>query len=225
MERRVKEADGNRQSAHCAEDALKVLPLHRQQLGQRGFSLLDGFGDDHFAHRCDAVGVKEHMLRAAESHALRAEGNCLLRVFGRVGVGAHAQGALFVCPFHKGLEVPRNRSRRRGNLADVDKAGRAVNGDAVALADGPAVDGEAFFLLVDLDVAAACYATAAHTARDNRRVRSASAAHGEDALGGVHAFDVFGRGLQPHEDGFFSARSRGLCVLGGEADPSGSRAG
>ena len=218
VQRRVKEADGHRQPAHRAEDALEVLPLHRQQLGQRRLALLDRLGDDHLAHRGDAVGFEKHMLRPAESDALRAEGDRLPRVLGRVGVGAYAQGALFVRPFHERLEVARNGRGRRGDLPDVDAARRAVDGQLVALADGLAGDGEVLLLLVDEDVSAARHAAAAHTARDDGRVRRAAAAHGEDALGGVHALDVLGRGLQPHEDGFFAALGGRLGVGGGEAN-------
>jgi len=36
--------------------------------------------------------------------------------------------------------------------------------------------------------------------RDHRGVRGHAAARGEDAFGGVHAVNVLGAGLDPHQD-------------------------
>ena len=46
-------------------------------------------GDDHLAHRDDAVGVEEHMLGAAQADAFRAEFPRRRGVQRRFGVGAH----------------------------------------------------------------------------------------------------------------------------------------
>jgi hypothetical protein len=55
-------------------------------------------GEDHLAHREDAVALEEHVLGAAQADALGAEVASALRVGGRVGVGAHAQRAELVGP-------------------------------------------------------------------------------------------------------------------------------
>ncbi len=80
-------------------------------------------------------------------------------------------------------------------------AGRAVDGDDVALlaASCPA-DAHGAGRVVDAQRARAGDAGLAHAARDHGRVRGHAAARGEDALGGVHAVDVLGRGLDPHQD-------------------------
>ena len=94
MQRRVERADGHRALAHHAEDAREVVALHRQQLGERLLAVLDGVGEDHLAHRGDAVAAEEHVLGAAEADALGAERDGVGALVGLVGVGAHQQPAL-----------------------------------------------------------------------------------------------------------------------------------
>ena len=55
-------------------------------------------GEDHLAHREDALVVEEHVLGAAQADALGAEAARGPRVQRRVGVGAHAQAADRVDP-------------------------------------------------------------------------------------------------------------------------------
>ena len=83
----------------------EIAALHRQQFGQRGFALVFGVGQDHLAHRDDAVGFEEHVLGAAQADAFGAE---LARRGGigrRVGIGADLQAAHFVGPAHQGAEI------------------------------------------------------------------------------------------------------------------------
>ena len=54
--------------------------------------------------------------------------------------------------------------------------------------------------VVDAQRAGAGDAGLAHAARDHGGVRGHAAAGGEDAFGRVHAVDVLGRGLDPHQD-------------------------
>ena len=54
--------------------------------------------------------------------------------------------------------------------------------------------------VVDAQRARARDAGLAHAARDHRRVRGHAAARGQNALGRVHAVDVFGAGLDAHQD-------------------------
>ncbi len=76
------------------------------------------------------------------------------------------------------------------------------------------------FLLssVHLDVAAAGHAAGAHAAGHHGGVRGHAAADGQDALGGLHALDVLGRGLQADEDDLLAPLMPLLGVLGGEHD-------
>ena len=67
----------------------EILPLHRQQLGERGASAFLGFGQDHLAHRDDPIALEEHVLGAAEPDALGAELSCAWRA--SLGVSALAR--------------------------------------------------------------------------------------------------------------------------------------
>ena len=56
-------------------------------------------------------------------------------------------------------------------------------------------------------------------------MRGHAAANGEDALSGLHALDVLGRGLQTDQDHLLAALSPFLGVLSGENDLTGGSAG
>ena len=73
MQRRVEQADRDRQPVHRAEDADEVVALHRQELGERALAAGEVVGEDHLAHGVDALGLEEHVLGAAEADALGAE--------------------------------------------------------------------------------------------------------------------------------------------------------
>jgi DNA-binding MarR family transcriptional regulator len=102
VQRRVEEADRRRIALQRAEDAGEVLALIRQQLGQRAFPLLERLGEDHLAHRVDAVALEEHVLGAAEADADGAERDrvlvcsgvsALVRTLMRVAVGTTSSAA------------------------------------------------------------------------------------------------------------------------------------
>ena len=58
---------------HDLEQLDEIGALHRQELGERRAAALLVVGQDHLAHRADAVLVEEHVLGAAEPDALGAE--------------------------------------------------------------------------------------------------------------------------------------------------------
>ena len=68
----------------------EVVALVRQQLRQRRLPLLERLGENHLAHRVDAVALEEHVLGAAQADADGAERDGVARLLRRVGVGAHA---------------------------------------------------------------------------------------------------------------------------------------
>ena len=72
--------------------------------------------------------------------------------------------------------------------------------------------------VVDPDGARARNAGLAHAARHDGRMGRHAAACRQDAFGGVHAVDVLGRGLGPHQDGLAAGRLGVLGVFGGEND-------
>ncbi len=87
VERRIDRPDGHRPAVHGLEDAVEVLPLQRQELGQGGPPLLRRVGQDHLAHRADLALAEEHVLGPAEADPLGPEGDGVGRLVGLVGVG------------------------------------------------------------------------------------------------------------------------------------------
>ena len=195
VERRVEQADGDRQAVHRLEDADEVLLL----IGlQRGEGLLPPFlvvGQDHLPHVDDPLALEEHVLGAAQADPLGAELAGLDGVGGRVGVGADLEGPGLVRPRHQLGEVARDRRVDGRDLADHDVAGGAVDGHEIADLDDLAIDVELALHLVDGDRVAADDAGLAPAAGDDRRVAGLAAGGREDALGQVHAGDVLGAGL------------------------------
>ena len=136
VQRRVEQADRDRQPVHRLEHLLEVLLLQRQQLVERRDALVDRLREDHLAHLRLAVGGHEHVLGAAQADARGAELARLARILGRVGVRAHAEPAQLVGPLEHALEVHRHLRLDERDVVDRDLAGRAVDRDAVALARG-----------------------------------------------------------------------------------------
>ena len=133
VQRRIEQPDRHRQALHDLEQLGEVAALHRQQLGERGAAALLVVGQDHLAHRADAVGLEEHVLGAAEPDALGAELQRDARVVRRVGVGAHLQLAHAVGPAHQRGELAGQRRLEHRHAAGEHLAGRAVDGDDLAL--------------------------------------------------------------------------------------------
>ncbi len=213
----IEEADRHRPVAHLAEDAEEVLALHRQDLRERGPALVERLGQDHLSHRHDAPGLEEHVLRAAQADALGAEDPSDARVVGRVGVGADAEPAPRVGPLEDARErainggilrldraLERDLQDLRGprrQLAEQHLARRAVDGQPVAFGRLQAlcVCPDLLVGVIHGDLARAHDAGLAHAARHDRGVGGRSPAGREDAGRGMHAGDVLGRSLLPHE--------------------------
>ena len=95
---------------------------------------------------------------------------------------------------------------RGGGLefAGINFAGGAVNGEEVAFLEGLAADGEGLFGVIHLQGAGAADADFAHLAGDQRGVGTDAAARGQNAFGGDHAAQVFGRGFDADEEHFLA---------------------
>ena len=199
MQRRVEQADRDRQPGHRLEQALEVLGLQREQLGERGAAVLAVLGHDHRLHLRLAVGGHEHVLGPAQADPLGAELARLARVLGRVGVGAHAEPAVRVRPAEDAVEVGVDLGLGERDVVGGHAAGRAVDRDQVALAQDRVADAQLARLEVDPQRGGAGDARLAHPARDERGVRGLAALGGEDPLRGEEAVHVVGLGERADE--------------------------
>ena len=168
--------------------------------------------------------VEEHVLGAAEPDALGAELQCHASVARRVRIGAHAKLAQLVGPPHQGRELARERGLGHRHAADQHLTGRAVDGDDVARFERMAADGQAPGSGIDAQRTGPGDARLAHAARDHRGVRGHAAAGGQNSFGRVHAVDVFGRSLDPHQDHAPVLRLERLGGVGRKHDLARGRA-
>jgi hypothetical protein len=225
VQRRVEQADGDRQAFHDREQLDEVGLLEGRDLGQGRAAAGLVVGQDHLAHGGDPGVVEEHVLGAAQADALGAELAGGLGVQRGLGVGADLHAAHRVGPFHQGGEVAGQLGLDHLGRADQDLAGRAVDGDDLAGLELAAAHPEQGFLGEDRHVAGARDAGPAHAARHDGGVAGHAAPGGDDAARGVHAVDVLGRGLFAHQD---HGLAGGGGLFGGvavEDDLAGGRAG
>jgi hypothetical protein len=130
----------------------KSAALVGEELGQRDLAGLLGLGQDHLAHRVDAVALEEHVLGAGQADAGGAEGDRVARLLGRVGVGADLEPGHLGAPLHQlaevlvgaallGLGVAADQAldhlgRGGLDLPGVDGARGAVDREEIALGEG-----------------------------------------------------------------------------------------
>ena len=187
------------------------------------FAVFDVVRENHLAHGVNAVAFEEHVLGAREADARGAERHGVFGLLGGVGVGADLELGDLRAPVHQGgklcvgvallaveglLDEHLNDLGGGGReLAGINVAARAVDGEEVAFLVGHAVRREGLGGVINLERAGAADADFAHLAGDQRRVRADAAFGGEDAFGGDHAAQVFGRG--------FVADEENLLALGG----------
>ena len=225
VERRVKETDGNGVAFESFIELLKVALLIRQDLLESYFALFESIGADHLAESGDTVAFEEHVLGTAEADALGAQLAGLLGVGGSIGVGADLESSVLVSPSHDAAELAGDLSVNGGDDTVIDVTGGAVDGDEVAFDKGLAGEGELLVSLVHNDLGAAGYAAGTHAAGNNGSVRGHTAANGQDALSGLHAFDIFGRSLKTDENYLLASAALSLGVLSGEYDLAAGSAG
>ena len=201
VQRRIEQPDRHRQALHDLEQLDEILALHRQELGERGAARFLVVGEDHLAHGADAVLVEEHVLGAAEPDALGAE---LAARRARRSACRHWRARRACAPRRPSPSACANSPDSAGSVIGTRPISTwPVEPSMVmmspALRRVPA-DAQGAGGVVDAQRAGAGDAGLAHAARDHGGVRGHAAARGEDALGGVHAVDVLGRGLDAHQD-------------------------
>ena len=103
MQRRVQQTDGNRQVTSLLKQSLEIVFEHRAHLLVQDFnSRCVILGQNHRSRDGDAFRARqEHVLRAAQSDALRAKIHGKLQFRSGIGVCVHAQTLRFFHPTHE----------------------------------------------------------------------------------------------------------------------------
>ena len=160
------------------------------------------------------------MLDAEQADALGTELEGAFGILRRIRVRADAQLAVLVAHAHELREERVLGGVHRVDGAAVNEALGAVEAQEVTFLEGlvDAGEGDGLVLEVDLEGVAAHDAALAPAAGHEGRVGGHAAALGEDTHGGVHAVDVFRRGLLADEDALLAVDGVLDGVLGGEDD-------
>ena len=211
--------------AMIVEELDEIVALHRQELRERGAAaasssarIISRIATMRSPSKNMCSVRQRPMPSAPNSRAVRASCgvSALARTFMRRTLSAQAISV---------ANSPDSSGSSIGTSPFITSPGRAVDGDDVALLEGLAHDGQRLRRVVDADRAGAGDAGLAHAARDDGRVGGHAAARRQDALGGVHAVDVLGRGLDAHENDLAPGLLRALGFVGREHDLARRRAG
>ena len=180
---------------------------------------------NHGAHHIDTIGLKEHMLSAAQAYALGTQLTRLGGIGGCFRIGAYFQAPMLVCPREQGLEVVAVAGLDFGDIPQHHFAGGAIECNNIAALHYHTIIGsDRAGLVVDRDTAAAGDGTHTHTPGDHSCVRGHATQFSENASGHFHAVNIFRRGLAPHQ---YHTRPCGVYLyrfLCGEHDLAGSAA-
>ena len=164
------------------------------------------------------------MFGTGQTNTLSAEIASLFSIFRSFGIGADFHGFDFVNPRHQLAEVAGHFNRNGRNLAFDNLAFAAVQRYPVAFFNnGAGLGGHGFVFVADGNVMRTGNARRTHTAGNNGRVRGHAAAGGNNALGSMHAANVFRTCFITDKDNFFAFGSPSFGIFGikdGTADGS-----
>ena len=221
MQRRIEQADRDRQASHDLEQFDEIRALHRQQLRKRRPAALFIVGENHLAHRDDTLAFEEHVLGPTEADAFRPElhgGACIQR---RFGIGADLQAAGLVSPEHEIGELTGEFRLEHGDLALKHLPIAAINGDEIPALQRLAAAAHRAVDLIDPDRTGTGDARLAHAARHHGRMARHAAACRENAFGGVHPVNIFRRGFHAHKNDLALFLHGLLRLFRGEDDLAG----
>ena len=160
------------------------------------------------------------MLGAAQADALSSEGHGPGSLVGLVGVGADLKPPEAVGPAHEFgkpfvvlgfFRIQALVDQHLDHLGGFGLqtllehfSGGSVEGDPVPFGDGASGHLHGVIFVVNLQSAAASHTDLAHLASHKGGVGGRTAPSGQNALSRIHSTNVFGRGLNPHQDDFFA---------------------
>ena len=226
MQGRVEQPDADRQTVHQPEKMCEIFDLQRHQPFQRGRAPLGVFGKDHLAHQRQTVFLEEHMLGPAKPDTLGLKRPCHLGFGIGVGIRAHFDVTLVVRPGQERVEGVVQFGLHQGHLTRQKDTRRAIQRDHLAFLEDAAIRSRHGLLpSVQGDLRGPNDTRQAQSPRHHGRMAGHPAPLGQDALGGMHAPDVFGRGFASHQDHRLAPRRRRLCSRRGKHQLTRRRAG
>jgi len=132
VDRRVEQADDDREGRHDLEQGLEVLLLQGQQTVERFLALFLGVGNDHVDDDRQARRVIEHALGAGQADADGAVLERPTRIDRGVGVGHDLDPGDLVGPAQERDQLLGELRLHGRDLAQVDLTGGPVQRDHVA---------------------------------------------------------------------------------------------
>ena len=156
---------------HNFKQGGKVRTLHRQEPLEHSFAVLGFARENHLAHHIQTPLFKKHMLCATQPDAFGAKIARCLRIFGRVGIGAHSDIAKIISPkqqlLQRIIQGRLNHIRRAGQ----DMALRAVDRDQIPFAQKDArLRREGFEAMINDHIRHAHHTGHADAAPNHRRM-------------------------------------------------------
>ena len=127
VKRRIEQTDVDRHAVHALQDAIEILLLQGQKLGQSHLTASLVVGKDHLSHGLDLISIEEHMLGAAQADAHCTKPLCHLGIVRSVGIGAHHHAGVFVTEVHELGEIARDLGRLGLHLTLINLTGRTVD--------------------------------------------------------------------------------------------------
>ena len=208
MQRRIQQTNSYRQTVHNREQVNKVLLLIRQQTSQSFSAAFFIVGQNHRTHIGNTVCIKEHMFRTSQTDTFGTKVASLLGIFRRFGISTDFHRFDFVNPSHQLAEITRHFYLNSRNFAFNNLAFGTVQRYPVAFFNNNAgLCRHRFGLIINNNVGRTGNARRTHTACNNRRVRSHTAARCNNALRSMHTADIFRRSFVTDKDYFFTSAS------------------
>src|SRR5450759_834997 len=208
VERRVQQADDDRETVHGLKDLLEIAPLHRKQFLEGSGALLERTGNNHLLHKGKAIGIVEHALGTAQSYTLCAECTCFPSVGGRVCIGAYAETANTVCITKQGRKFGGLLGIHHWGLTKDDFASGAVHRDDVAFVDGHTICHEGFFGAVEFYLIGANHTRLAETTRYKRCMGRGATTGRQCRLSLGNTIDVLRRRVLTNKNNLLSSFSK-----------------
>ena len=216
MQRRIEQADDDRQAMHRPQDADEVCALDGQQAVKRTAALSLGLGQDHFLDDGQAIALAEHVLGAAKANALRTVGAGQLGLFRRVGIPPDLEPADFVGPTEQLVKLLRHLAGDKRHFAADHVAKGAVDGECFTCRNHLATNSEFAGLNVNVQDFAANNSGKPELPGHDGRVAGRASARRQDGLGGGHAVEVVGRGLGANQDDRVALLGQRGGIVGGK---------